>query len=295
MKVPARGEATVTAAEGAPSRRHRRHASGVRRRGRPGHVHPAERRNKGVALHVPYYLVPQATSNVDTQLDTQALVRNGSAIATTTNRRGAVAGIADWYAWGLSDRKRAGQYRANDITAVGAQSFPRRTALAASGSRRTSAWSNASRDEFDIFVDVNRDGTDDYDVVGVDYGALTTRGLQRPVRLVRLRPGVPATVHRVPGRRAVQQQHAAAAGVRRAAVQRRIAVLVGIEPADHVPRPRHRPVNDSDDDVVDGTATFNAFSPASRSACSTPWRPTRSATETVAIDRTEWADRRRSA
>jgi hypothetical protein len=35
-------------------------------------------------------------------------------------------------------------------------------------------WSNASTNEFDIYVDVDGDGTDDYIVVGVDRGAITT-------------------------------------------------------------------------------------------------------------------------
>ena len=35
-------------------------------------------------------------------------------------------------------------------------------------------WSNASTNEFDIFVDVDNDGTDDYVVVGVDQGAVQT-------------------------------------------------------------------------------------------------------------------------
>jgi len=35
-------------------------------------------------------------------------------------------------------------------------------------------WSNASTVEFDIFVDVDGDGVDDYLVVGIDNGALTT-------------------------------------------------------------------------------------------------------------------------
>ena len=35
-------------------------------------------------------------------------------------------------------------------------------------------WSNASTNEFDIFVDVNNDRNDDYVVVGADQGAVQT-------------------------------------------------------------------------------------------------------------------------
>ena len=117
MKVPARGEATVKlrltvdAATAGDSSAFNDVAGLVS-------FTPVGGANQGVALRVPYYLVPQATSDVDTQLDTKALVRNGSAVATTTNRDGAVASNADWYAWGLSDRKERG-LSANDITAVG--------------------------------------------------------------------------------------------------------------------------------------------------------------------------------
>ncbi len=38
----------------------------------------------------------------------------------------------------------------------------------------TKRWSNAAQNEFDVVVDVNNDGTPDYDVVAADLGALTT-------------------------------------------------------------------------------------------------------------------------
>src|SRR5262249_37411568 len=53
---------------------------------------------------------------------------------------------------------------------VGAQAFPGFVVFAIQTNHR---WSNATMDEFDVYVDVNGDGTDDYDVVGADLGALT--------------------------------------------------------------------------------------------------------------------------
>ncbi len=53
---------------------------------------PAAGSNNGVTLRVPYYLVPQAVSRVSTSLDTSRLLKKGSAVATTTNRRGVISG-----------------------------------------------------------------------------------------------------------------------------------------------------------------------------------------------------------
>ena len=130
--------------------------------------------NAGATLRVPYYLVPRAKSDVSTKLG-KLRGLNPSAVATVTNRHGAIAGDADFYAWGLEDRKVPGR-ASNDVRAVGAQSFDwdatRRILVFAVNTH--DRWSNASTNEFDIAVDVNGDGIDDYFVVGVDQGAVTT-------------------------------------------------------------------------------------------------------------------------
>ena len=134
---------------------------------------PSGSQNHGVALRVPYYLVPQATSSISTSLNTTKLVKAGAAVATVTNRRGVVTGAADWYAWGLSDKKESKNKSSANISAVGIQSFPSDGALAIAISTEN-RWSNAAENEFDVYLDVNGDGTDDYAVVGADLGALTT-------------------------------------------------------------------------------------------------------------------------
>ncbi|HEY7174379.1 MAG TPA: S8 family serine peptidase, partial [Micromonosporaceae bacterium] len=103
--------------------------------------------NHGVALSVPYYLVPQATSNISTSIDNGALGKNGTATATVTNANGALAGTADWYAWGLTDANDG--LESNDVRNVGVQAFPGVVAFAISTQHR---WSNAGMDEFDIDV-----------------------------------------------------------------------------------------------------------------------------------------------
>ncbi len=138
--------------------------------------------NNGVSLHVPYYMVPQAVSDVDVHgINTSQLRKTGHANAVVTNSRFVPAtGTADWYAWGIKDKRDHG-LKSNDLKAVGVQSFPTAPAPSGEGTgflafaiATNHRWSNAAMDEFDIYVDVNNDGVPDYDVVEADYGALTS-------------------------------------------------------------------------------------------------------------------------
>ena len=67
----------------------------------------------GATLRVPYYLVPRALSDVSTTIGTLA-GNNPSTTAKVTNKNGAIAGDADFYAWGLEDAKDPGQV-SNDV------------------------------------------------------------------------------------------------------------------------------------------------------------------------------------
>ena len=123
---------------------------------------------------MPYYLVLQAVSNVSTRLDSSTLLRKGTALATITNRRGAVSGNADWYSWGLADKRDHG-LASDDLRAAGVQSlYPQGVPLLVFAISTTKRWSNAAQNEFDVLVDVDNDGNPDYDVVAADLGALTT-------------------------------------------------------------------------------------------------------------------------
>ena len=130
--------------------------------------------NAGVTLRVPYYLVPRAQADVSTTIG-MLTGTNPSTVATVTNKNGAIAGDADFYAWGLEDKKDKGKV-SNDVRAIGAQSFPfTATAnLLVFAVNTYDRWSNASTNEFDIYVDVDNDGRDDYIVIGVDQGAVQT-------------------------------------------------------------------------------------------------------------------------
>ena len=136
--------------------------------------------NSGIALNVPYLQVPAASSDVQVGGLGQ-LGKSSSITATLTNANGAALGVADWFAWGLQGKtgKRLGS---DDLQSAGVQAFP--TQPAPSGHGRIGwlmfglsvahRWSNPAEDEFDVYVDVNGDGTPDYDVIAVDLGALTT-------------------------------------------------------------------------------------------------------------------------
>ena len=130
--------------------------------------------NQGASVRMPYYLVPHARSDVSTSIGRLA-GSNPSTVATVTNRQGAVAGDADFYAWGLLDQRDPGR-SSNDVRAVGTQSFDwdGTQQLLVFAVNTFDRWSNASTNEFDINVDVDGDGIDDYIVVGIDQGLITT-------------------------------------------------------------------------------------------------------------------------
>ena len=130
--------------------------------------------NGGIALNVPYYLVPRPLSGLSTTVGPVSL-RTPYTTATITNPNGAIAGDADFYSWGLYGSRDPGR-ASNDIRAVGTQSFPFDDVnqLLVFAINTFDRWSNASNNELDIDVDVDGDGVDDYVVAGVDEGAVTT-------------------------------------------------------------------------------------------------------------------------
>jgi subtilisin family serine protease len=128
--------------------------------------------NNGVVLRVPYYLVPRALSLIDvTVADSTPSFATTSTVSNHADA--AIPGSADYYAWGLRDGNDLEGSPA-DMRAIGVQSFDigGGQRLIGFGVSTWHRWSNASTTEFDIYVDVDLDGTDDYIVVGVDNGAV---------------------------------------------------------------------------------------------------------------------------
>jgi hypothetical protein len=130
--------------------------------------------NGGVTLRVPYYLVPRSLSQIISASDNRPVKapKVPGNFNVRLQNRGAVAGDADFYAWGLEDKKDK-TVGSSDIRAVGVQSFPSDGVMAFAVNTHE-RWSNAAANEFDLPVDVNNDGAADYIVVGADQGAVQT-------------------------------------------------------------------------------------------------------------------------
>jgi subtilisin family serine protease len=245
---------------------------------------PTRGGNAGVGLKVAYYLVPQATSNIVTELNTRALVRYGTTTARTTNRRGAVTGTADWYAWGLKD----GDEPANtfsDVKAVGARTWSGGLAFGIATHQR---WSTASTNEFDVYIDANRDGEDDYDVVGVDLGLISTGTADGQMAV--------AVFDLATGDGAIELLADAPFNSTTLVLPVLIEQLC-TNPKACVsaanPRFDYSVVSfglaDGTSDTVAGTATFNAFSPSVTTGIYDEVAPNEAVTETVTLDPAEFA------
>ncbi|SDT72042.1 S8 family peptidase [Actinoplanes derwentensis] len=246
---------------------------------------PTGKSNDGVKLRVPYYLVPQAVSKVSTALDVNALKKKGAATATVTNKKGAVAGTADVFAWGLSDAKDAAG--AADLKAVGVQSLPADNAIAFAVSTHNRL-SNAARNEFDVYVDVNGDKIDDYLVVGADYGLLTTGDLtgELVTAVFDLRTGgatleffadAPFDSSTIVLPVLVSQLCEAGSPCLSAASPR---LTYHVESVGII---------DGNDDEIAGTATFNPFTPALTIGLIGEVAPNKSLTSKVTLDKAEFA------
>jgi minor extracellular serine protease Vpr len=131
--------------------------------------------NSGVTLGVPYYLVARARSIVQAHLRGD-LSERGSGTVALTNHSKAVAGTADFYAWGLrGDHTSLGPI---GLRAVGVQSFtdPALGPILQFAVNTFKRSSNPVTTVYDLFLDVNGDGIPDYDVEAADLGVLTGAG-----------------------------------------------------------------------------------------------------------------------
>jgi minor extracellular serine protease Vpr len=239
--------------------------------------------NHGVALRVPYYLVPQTVSQVRTSLNADKLAKVGAAIATTTNG-GVAGGTADWYAWGLTDPTEK-SLAGDDIVAVGAQAWNGGLAFAIDVANRVS---NPSDYEYDVYVDVNGDGKDDYDVVAVNFGLITagTPDGQFAVAVIDLRSGdgsieflADATYDGSTIVLPVLTEQLCADG------------SPCLSPSN--PRLTYHVVafgeTDGSMETVAGKASFNAFSPAITTGIYDAVAPGAHINNTVTVNSTEWA------
>lgn len=126
--------------------------------------------NHGYALRVPYYLVPRVTANVDAKLSLKNKATQG--VVALTNQGSPIAATADFYAWGLQGQNNG--LRQLDLHAAGVQSFPdgQGDALVVFAINTFKGWSTPEEQEFDVLIDVDGDGTPDFDVFTIDIGRL---------------------------------------------------------------------------------------------------------------------------
>jgi len=247
--------------------------------------------NNGVTLRVPYYMVPQAVSNVSTTpVSSFQLNKTGSAPVTVTNTGGAVTGHADWYSWGIEDAKDAG-LGSNDIREVGVQSFPTgANPTLAFAIQTTRRWTNAASDEFDVLVDTNGDGVPNFDVVATDFAGLSSSGTAGEVVTAVFPVGLNSSGHLVTtGPGAIDFFADAPTDSSTIVLPVRFSRL-GLTAAN--PRFSYAAEGfgrDGTVDVTESSGTFNAFTPSLNTGMFDTLAPGGSAVENLTINKSEWS------
>jgi minor extracellular serine protease Vpr len=135
-------------------------------------------------LRVPWLVAPKGTSDVRqvNNSRTPYTVSGAKRNATIKFRNfGLHKGLVDVYAWGLRDgQDGVGEV---DLRAAGVQSIDTSVCTGISDSsdrclifaiNTWSPWSNAAANEFDVLVDVNKDGTPDFLLLAYDDGLIFT-------------------------------------------------------------------------------------------------------------------------
>jgi minor extracellular serine protease Vpr len=135
-------------------------------------------------LRVPWLVVPRGTSAIR-QVNGSRTTYTGSGSTRTSSVRfrnfGLHKGIVDVYAWGLTDgRDNVGEI---DLRAAGVQAIDTSvcTGVPDASDRclvfainTWSPWSNAAGDQWDVVIDVDKDGTADFLLQGDDDGVIFT-------------------------------------------------------------------------------------------------------------------------
>ncbi len=255
--------------------------------------------NNGVGLHVPYYLVPRALSDENARAAGGGIVRTSAPSTTVTvsnGRNAAIAGNADFYAWGIHDNNSGGD-SSNLIRDVGVQAFQNAggsgNPLIVFGLNTYNRWSNAATNEFDIFVDVdpqNNNG-DDYDVVGVDFGAVTsgTFNGQLGTFVISLRSGRVSFLNPVLTFAPTDSSSASLPVLASQLCRTNEPCLSASNPrfTYHI---RSFDLTGTSIDTVPSLARFNAFAPSMSTGAFLPSiAPGSSASTTITIDPAEWA------
>jgi len=136
---------------------------------------PSQGWNGDAVLVMPYYLVPRARAEVRTEIAHSFGPSSPTATAKVFNDSHAVAGTADFYAWGLQGtNKKAGDV---GLRAVGVQANPLGgDELLFFAINTFKPWSNNAMNEFDVLIDTTGAATPkaNFAIVSTDLGFLTT-------------------------------------------------------------------------------------------------------------------------
>ena len=254
---------------------------------------PAAGSNGGVALRVPYYMVPRARSDVRARasgLAPTAATGTTTATVALTNAEGSITGAADFYAWGTTGAVTPGAGSV-DLRAVGVQAFT-------AGGRRllvfaVNVWNpfnSASVNEYDVFVDTDLDGTPDRLVVGIDLGLITAGSFDGRLAAAVFPLGIVDGNLVITGAGVIRFLASAPANGSTVLLPVRASDL-GITPAN--PRLAYTAEAFSFEtgafDATGGIGRFNAFTSAVATADFVAVPVGGSATVPLAIDNAEWA------
>ncbi len=233
--------------------------------------------NNGVALNLPYYAVTRARSDVDARLSDGKTPN-----IRLDNHRGAISGNGDFYAWGLKNPKSGTIAAAFEPRAVGVQTNP----ISAADSVLVFAvntygrFSNPAAGEFDILIDVDGDGVNDFVLFSGDVGAVLAGSANGQIGsfLVNISTGT-----------LLAEFPADAPTDGSIVLMPVIASDLGLSPTN--PRFSYT-VNAFDStgagESVTGVASFNAFSPSISNAMFVPVAPNTTAEVPVSIDPVEF-------
>src|SRR3989449_1026032 len=239
--------------------------------------------NGGASLRVPYYLVPRVRSNLSSDfVGKPAGPSRPSSNVKLTNFGGAIAGNADFYAWGLRGKRQGVEFF--DPRAVGVQTIPisLTNSILVFAVNTFERFSNAAAGEFDILIDVDGKDGPDFLLAGFDLGAITAGVFNGQLAsvLVNLKTG------------AARIRFLADAPTDGSTVLLPVlASDLGITPA--TPRLTYSAqvfnLLDGSAAALPGTASFNAFTPAISNAMFVAVAPNATATVPVAVDPAEFA------
>jgi minor extracellular serine protease Vpr len=237
--------------------------------------------NGGATLNVPYYGVLRPQSDVKSNISPRLGARWTQAYARVDNASTELAGTADFYAWGHNDANDDQGYA--DIRAAGVQAFSTGSSqLIVFAVNTHKAWSTASLLEVDVPIDTNRDGINDFVVIGIDLGLLQGGGANGTV--------VSAVLNLATG--AISAQFQAVAPTNSSTILLPIdSTQIGLT-ADS-PRFNYSvstfDLDSADTDSTDGLASFNAFSSAVSQGDFVPLAPGATEYVPVSLDTAEQA------